>query len=188
MPLDKGERLSLTKNRRQLSRLRVRLGWRLNDSRGGDFDLDVCAFMVNSAGRVPSGRYCVYYNNMKSPDGSTELDADDTRGGDGETLTIELGKVQSDVRSIVFAVSIYRAERRRQHFGMLKEAFVELTDDLSGLGIARFSLTDNHPADTALVLGMVEREEGDDWEFFAETKGYPGGLKEIGVELGVNFG
>ena len=67
--LEKGQRISMDKG---LSLVGVGLGWDPNEGTGFDFDLDAAAFMLGSNGQIPSQEYFVFYNNMKSPDGSVE--------------------------------------------------------------------------------------------------------------------
>ena len=87
--LEKGQRISMDKG---LSLVGVGLGWDPNEGTGFDFDLDAAAFMLGSNGQIPSQEYFVFYNNMKSPDGSVETTGDDlsggnSDGGDDETLS-----------------------------------------------------------------------------------------------------
>ena len=106
--LEKGQRISMDKG---LSLVGVGLGWDPNEGTGFDFDLDAAAFMLGSNGQIPAQEYFVFYNNMKSPDGSVETTGDDltggnSDGGDDETLNVDLTKVSPQIQEIVFTATI----------------------------------------------------------------------------------
>ena len=78
-----------------LAKVGVGLGWDPNESTGFDFDLDACAFMLDSKKKLPQDEFFVFYNNLISPDKAVESSGDDTTGGnsdggDDETLTVDL--------------------------------------------------------------------------------------------------
>ncbi len=53
--LQKGQKVSLTKDNPGLKKVVVGLGWDVNAfDTGGDFDLDAAAFLLNDTGRVGS--------------------------------------------------------------------------------------------------------------------------------------
>jgi tellurium resistance protein TerD len=69
----------------------------------------------------------IFYNNLKSADGSVTHSGDNRTGdgeGDDETVTIDLTKVPADVDRVVLAVTIHEGETRRQNFGMVGKAFI----------------------------------------------------------------
>jgi tellurium resistance protein TerD len=87
----------------------VGLGWDERTTSGADFDLDASALMVNAAGKILSDAHFVFFNNLKSPDGSVEHTGDNlTGGGDGddEKLLVNLAVVPPECEKIVFPVSI----------------------------------------------------------------------------------
>ena len=111
--LQKGQRLVVS-----LSKVGVGLGWDPNESTGFNFDLDASAFMLGETKQLPPDELFVFYNNQKSPDGAVESSGDDTSGGnsdggDDETLTVDLNRVDSRIQEILFSVTIHDAEVRR---------------------------------------------------------------------------
>lgn len=48
--------------------------------------------------------------------------------GDDEQIVIDLNRVPAQYDRIVLAVNIYQAYERRQHFGMIQNAFIRLVD------------------------------------------------------------
>jgi tellurium resistance protein TerD len=80
--LAKGGNVSLSKAAPNLSRVQIGLGWRARSTTGADFDLDASALLCGN-GRVLGDDFFVFYNNLKSPEGSVEHTGDDLTGGSG---------------------------------------------------------------------------------------------------------
>jgi tellurium resistance protein TerD len=95
--LVKGGRVDLAKETPSLKRVGIGLGWDTNDtSTGSDYDLDVSVFMLSENGKVPTNEHFIFYNNLKSPDGSVEHTGDNLTGdgeGDDETIFVDLRRV-----------------------------------------------------------------------------------------------
>ncbi len=110
--LSKGGNVSLTKEAPNLTAVLVGLGWDARTTTGTDFDLDASALLTNDQGKVANDQNFVFFNNLKSPDGSVEHTGDNTTGegeGDDEAIKVNLAGVPADVAKIVFPVSIYDA-------------------------------------------------------------------------------
>ena len=125
------------------------------------------------------------YNNRSSSDGSVVHSGDNLTGagqGDDEQVNINLKSVPNDVQKIIFAVTIYEADERRQNFGMVSNAFIRIVNDESGQEIIRFDLSEDASIETAMVFGELYRHRGD-WKFRAVEQGFQGGLGAIGSVL-----
>lgn len=123
--LEKGQRISMDKG---LSLVGVELGWNPNEGTGFDFDLDASAFMLGENGQIPQQEFFVFYGNQKAPDSSVESTGDDLIGGEGETLNVDLTKVSSQIKEIIFTATIYKAEERRQNFGQVRNSYIRIYD------------------------------------------------------------
>ena len=66
----------------------------------------------------------------------------------------------------MFVVNIYDATPRRQHFGMIRNAFIRLVDMDTRSEICRFNLSENYNNMTGLVVGEIYRRNGE-WKFNA---------------------
>jgi tellurium resistance protein TerD len=187
--LAKGGNVSLTKQAPGLTAVTVGLGWQARSTTGDDYDLDASALMVNSAGKVASDERFVFYNNLKSPDGSVEHMGDELTGGTGasddEQINVDLDAVPADVERIVIAVSIYDAERRRQTFGQVSRSFIRIVNRADEQEIARFDLAEDASTETAMIFGELYRY-GAEWRFRAVGQGYSNGLRGIALDFGVN--
>jgi tellurium resistance protein TerD len=165
-----------------LQQVGIGLGW---DPAEGDldFDLDASAFLLGKNKKIPSEQFFVFYNNLKSPDGSVESSGDDTTGGssdgdDDETLMIDLGAVDSRVTEILVTVSIHDYEARRQNFGQVRNSFMRIYDARSNEEICRYELDEDFSTETALEFGRLYRK-GRAWEFEAIGVGIHGGLQAL---------
>lgn len=124
--LQKGQKVSLTKGNPGLTKVVVGLGWDVNQfDTGGSFDLDAAAFLVTDAGKVSRPEDFVFYGNLTHPSGSVQHLGDNLTGegdGDDEQIKVNLAAVPSNISKIVFTVTIYDAETRRQNFGQVNNA------------------------------------------------------------------
>ncbi|MGW4288142.1 TerD family protein [Streptomyces sp. NPDC004673] len=186
--LSKGGNVSLTKEAPGLTAVIVGLGWDVRTTTGTDFDLDASALLVNNAGKVASDQHFVFFNNLKSPDGSVEHTGDNLTGegeGDDEQVKVNLATVPADVDKIVFPVSIYEAENRQQSFGQVRNAFIRVVNQADGQELARYDLSEDASTETAMVFGELYRN-GPEWKFRAIGQGYASGLRGIAQDFGVN--
>ena len=186
--LSKGGNVSLSKEAPGLTAVFVGLGWDVNTFSGGEFDLDASAILLNNTGKVISDQHFVFFNNLRSPDGSVEHTGDNLTGegeGDDEVININLAGVPAEVERIVVVVSIYDADTRKQNFGAVRNAFMRVVNQNGGTEIARYDLTEDASVETAMVFGEVYRS-GEEWKFKAVGQGYASGLRGIASDFGVN--
>ncbi|MEV7185531.1 MULTISPECIES: TerD family protein [Streptomycetaceae] len=186
--LAKGGNVSLSKEAPGLSAVIVGLGWDVRTTTGADYDLDASALLCNALGKVVSDQHFVFFNNLRSPEGSVEHSGDNlTGGGDGddEQIKVDLDRVPADVAKVVFPVSIYDADARLQNFGQVRNAFIRIVNQANGLEIARYDLTEDASTETAMVFGELYRN-GNEWKFRAIGQGYASGLRGIATDYGVN--
>lgn len=173
--LEKGQRISMDKG---LSLVGVELGWNPNEGAGFDFDLDASAFMLGENGQIPEQEFFVFYGNQKAPDSSVESTGDDLIGGEGETLNVDLTKVSSQIKEIIFTATIYKAEERRQNFGQVRNSYIRIYDAKTNTEIARYDLDEDFSVETAVEFGRLYRHNGE-WKFEAIGNGNKGGLQAL---------
>lgn len=173
--LEKGQRISMDKG---LSLVGVELGWNPNEGTGFDFDLDASAFMLGENGQIPEQEFFVFYGNQKAPDSSVESTGDDLIGGEGETLNVDLTKVSSQIKEIIFTATIYKAEERRQNFGQVRNSYIRIYDAKTNTEIARYDLDEDFSVETAVEFGRLYRHNGE-WKFEAIGNGNKGGLQAL---------
>ena len=108
--LTKGGNVNLSKEAPNLTNIAVGLGWNPRATDGQAFDLDAVAFLVNESGKVRADTDFIFFNNLKSSDGSVEHTGDNRTGegdGDDEVIKVDLSKVPADVSKVVFCAVIY---------------------------------------------------------------------------------
>ncbi len=188
--LSKGGNVSLSKEAPGLTRILIGLGWDARATDGQDFDLDASVFMCNATGRVRSDSDFIFYNNLKSADGSVEHTGDNLTGegeGDDEAVKVNLSTVPPDVEKLAVAVTIHDAQTRGQSFGQVDNAFIRVVNDDNGTEIARYDLSEDASTETAMIFGEVYRH-GAEWKFRAVGQGFAGGLAPLAQNFGVNVG
>jgi tellurium resistance protein TerD len=187
--LTKGGNVSLTKQAPNLTAVNVGLGWDVRSTTGVDFDLDASALGLNTEKKIVNDQYFVFFNNLRSPDGSIEHTGDNLTGegeGDDEVIKVNLPAVPQEVSSITFPVSIYDADSRGQSFGQVRNAFIRVVDSSNGTELARYDLSEDASTETAMVFGELYRN-GAEWKFRAIGQGYASGLAGIARDFGVNI-
>lgn len=180
--LTKGQRIVLTKEGDSgLSNIAVGLGWDEKKSGffGGmfsgsddDIDCDASAFLMKG-GKIQDKDDVVYYGHLKHKSKAVNHTGDNLTGagdGDDETIYVSLDKVPADYDSILFVVNIYQAENRRQHFGMIENAFIRVYNRDNNEELCKFQLTDDFKGMTALVCAEIYKNNGE-WKFKAIGEG-----------------
>ena len=190
LSLQKGGNLSLSKTDPSLTKILIGLGWDERSTDGVDFDLDASAFLLCASGSVRNNTDFIFYNQLKSIDGSVQHTGDNRTGqgdGDDESLKVDLEKIPSEIQKVVFTVTIHEAESRRQNFGQVANAFIRVVNDLSGIEIVRYDLAEDYSTETAMVFGELYRYN-QEWKFRAVGQGYAGGLKAMCGQFGIQLG
>jgi tellurium resistance protein TerD len=169
--LQKGQKIDIG-----LSKISIGLGWVPNEGTGHDFDLDASAFMINSNRLIPSEPYFIFYGNTDSPDGALHHTGDDPTGGnsadgDDETIEVDLEKVNSSITEILFVVTIHDSVARKQNYGQVRDSYIRLVDNNTGLEVAKYELGEDFSIETAIEFGRLYKREGK-WKFEASGIGY----------------
>jgi tellurium resistance protein TerD len=172
--LSKGQRVDIG-----LQKLGIGLGWDPSAAPGVEFDLDASAFMLAANQQVPAEKFFVFYGNMVSPDGGVESSGDDRTGGssdgDDETLMVDLSRLDPRIDQIVFTVTIYEFEERRQNFGQVRNSFIRIYDANDHTELCKYELDEDFSVETAIEFGRLYKRN-DAWRFEAIGDGHQGGL------------
>jgi tellurium resistance protein TerD len=192
--LNKGGNVNLSRNTPGLQRIQVGLGWDIRSTVGDAFDLDAMVFLLTEAA---NGKFkcrndgdLVFFNNLKSPEGSVEHMGDNRDGagdGDDEVVKIDLSRVPIDIVKIAIAVNIHDGPARRQNFGQVSSAFIRVVNQDDNAELARFDLSEDASTETTMVFGEVYRHSGE-WKFKAVGQGYAAGLEAMCREYGLDVG
>lgn len=183
--LQKGQKVSLSKDHAGLSKIIVGLGWDeaqqsskgllgslFGGSSGQSIDCDASAFLLQN-GKLVDKSDVVYYGNLSHKSRTVMHQGDNLTGagdGDDEQIIIDLAAVPQEYDRIVIVTNIYQAVQRRQHFGMIQNAFIRLVDARNNNEMCKYNLTDNYSGMTAMIFGEVYRHNGE-WKFNAIGQG-----------------
>ena len=185
--LNKGSNLSLSKTDPNLKNLIVGLGWDARSTDGNDFDLDASAYMVKEDGKVRSDSDFIFYNQLRSVCGSVEHTGDNRTGegdGDDESIFVSLDKIPSEISSIFITVTIHDAEKRKQNFGQVSQAFVRVVNKDTGVEVVRYDLSEDASIETAMIFCQIYKHNNE-WKFKAIGQGYAGGLAALTRQYGI---
>ena len=192
--LSKGDKIDLKKSNPGLSNILIGLGWDPVQQSGGgffkslfgggqaDIDCDASVFMLNQEGKLSGIKDLIYFGNLKSACKSVLHTGDNLTGegtGDDEQILVNLDKVPSNIHKLLFVVNIYNCVDRKQHFGMIENAYIRVEDQGNKKEIAKYNLSDNYSEKTTLIVGAIYRKDGS-WQFKAIGEGTKdAGLKEV---------
>lgn len=190
--LQKGQRVDLTKGNPGLAKIIVGLGWDpVESGKGGgllgalfggggggaNIDCDASVIMLSEGDKLRNNSDVIYFGNLKSKDGSVQHTGDNLTGegdGDDEQINVDLSRIPSHIQKLVFVVNIYDAIKRKQHFGMIKNAFIRIVNPATRQELIHYNLTDDYSGKTSLIVGEIYRH-GNEWKFGAVGTGTTAG-------------
>lgn len=174
--LQKGQKVELRKDTGgSLRRVMVGLGWdEVQQKRGffapkpQDIDCDASAFLC-TGGRLMDVSDVVYFGNLKHKTNAVRHQGDNLTGageGDDEQIFVDLDALPTQYDKVIFVVNIYQAQQRRQHFGLIRNAFIRICDAETSKELCRYNLSENYDGMTAMVFGELYRYN-QSWKFNA---------------------
>lgn len=175
--LQKGQKVSLSKDNAGLAKVIVGLGWdEAKPAKRGFFapkpqpiDCDASAILLTNGKLISPREDVVYFNNLKHKTGTVQHMGDNLTGageGDDEQIMIDLASVPQQYDKIVVVVTIYQAVQRKQHFGMIENAFIRIVDARNNTELCKYNLSENYDNMTAMIFGEIYRNNGE-WKFNA---------------------
>ena len=120
-----------------------------------------------SNGKLVDKNDIVFFGNLKHPSGTIQHMGDNLTGagdGDDEQIMISLAQVPEQYDRIVLVVNIYQAAKRKQSFGMIKNAFIRIIDGRTNQEMCKYDLSESYDGMTAMIFGEVYRHNGE-WKF-----------------------
>ena len=179
--LSKGGVLDLTKVAPALTRVLIGCGWDVAKN-GPTADLDASSILVPRNAPITAAninQHIVFYNNLEVQ-GVKSLGDNRTGAGEGddEQILVDLNQVDLNIDKIVFTVTIFDAQAKRQSFGMIEEAYIRIVNQETDEEICRYQLNRDYATDTAIEFGALKRTDHG-WAFEAIGKGFIGDLNTI---------
>ena len=193
--LQKGQRISLSKEAPGLTKIICGLGWDIIKPAGGEFfsnfgnkageeyDLDSAVICLSDAGKLIDNQNIIYFANLSHPSGAIVHLGDNLTGagdGDDEVIIVDLARIPANVSRLVFVVNIYDCQARKQDFTQIKNAFVRLVNAANNQELARFNLSgQDYQGMTGMILAEVYHHNRE-WKMAAIGNGVSvNGLSEL---------
>jgi stress response protein SCP2 len=174
--LEKKQPFNLSKEAPGLSMVRIGLSWDPTPD-GRKPDADASVFMLNEHGKLPSEGFFVFYNNLRSSDGSVVSYGDNRTGdgdGDDEVIDISLPSVSAGILQIMIVITIHNKEEGF-HFGNVLNSSVRVYNQATGSVLCQYKLQESYSGYDSLLMGRLYRM-GAEWQFEAMGHAYSGGL------------
>lgn len=183
--LRKGQRVELAKG---INKLRIELTWNAS-RRAQSWDLGIMAIEVDEDQLIAKDdpRRLVYYNNLQDPENALVHSGDDRTGdGDGEEMKLDLSKVSTDVKELIFILNIFESMKNGQNFGEIKGTTLRIFYDNNTIPDLVYNLEeeDSHKTATVLKVCSVYRSGGI-WKFKAINEGVTGTLTSVLTNYGL---
>ncbi len=177
--LQKGQKVNLSKDNAGLSKVIVGLGWDEVKRSKGFFsrkaqaiDCDASAILLKN-GKLCAKEDIIYFGNLANRSRTVKHMGDNLTGageGDDEQIIVDLANIPAEYDKIVIVVNIYQAVQRKQHFGMIQNAFIRLVDTNNNQEMCKYNLTESYSGMTAMIFGEIYRYNGE-WKFNAIGQG-----------------
>lgn len=168
--LQKGQRVNLTKeDGNALTQVMVGLGWDRAARGRVNIECDASAILCGGNGKIIRQEDIVYFGSLKHPSDAVRHNGDNLSAegeGDDEQITVNLSDIPGQYEKIVFVVTIYQAQERKQHFGMIRNPCIRIVDGETRKEILRYDLSENYDGMTAMIFAEIYRKEGR-WKFNA---------------------
>lgn len=178
--LQKGQRISLSKESPGLTKLICGLGWDVAKSSGGGFfgafsntqncDLDASVICLDQNGKVKDVANLVYFGNLSHKSGAITHLGDNLTGageGDDEQIIVDLARLPKEIAKLVFTVNIYECIARKQDFAQVKNAFVRLVNTSNNQELAKYNLSGSeYKGMTGMIMAEIYNHNNE-WKMAA---------------------
>ncbi|MEH2123583.1 TerD family protein [Nostoc sp.] len=182
--LQKGQRISLSKEAPGLTKLMCGLGWDLAKRSGGGFfgafsnapgfDLDASVICLDQNGKIADIGNLVYFGNLSHKSGAITHLGDNLTGageGDDEQVLVDLARLPKEIVKLVFTVNIYDCITRKQEFAQVKNAFVRLVNTSNNQELAKYHLSGSeYKGMTGMVMAEIYNHNNE-WKLAAIGNG-----------------
>ncbi len=148
-----------------LSNIKACFGWNTTNAQ---CDVDVSAYLLGTDGKVLGDNWFVFYGQKQSPDGCVKLQTQERE--DRQSVCIDLAHLNSQVKKIVFVLTINEAFEKHLNFGMMKDAYIRILDIQTGQELTAFQMTEYYANVISMMIGEVYNHNGT-WKFNAIGNG-----------------
>lgn len=185
--LERGANISLTKLAPGINNFLIEINGDKNLSTQNAIEIDGSCFLLAENAKVVGNSGFIFYNQKHDGNYSVSLRDNEDRieANDSFALfSVDLAKVTPDVDRIVFCLTIYNAEERRQDFSLLNRVGLRLFVNDTNEEIAHICCEQELDKETAILVGEFYRYNKE-WKFKAIGQGFINGLKALTENFGV---
>ncbi len=184
-----GDDINLTAKDPTLARILVGAGWDLNAFDADAMDLDLSVVMLDKNGTTRVDEDFIFYNQQEDQDRAVRHNGDSRTGagdGDDESVTIDLQAVSFEIIQLLFVVSIYKGEEKKQSLSKVRNAYLRVTNSDTTYELVRYEMDSDlvDKTETAMVVASLNRE-GPKWHFTPVGEFVEGGLGAIATRYGM---
>ena len=191
--LQKGQRISLSKEAPGLTKIMCGLGWDVMQKGGrgllgsfgntNNFDLDTSVLCLDPNGKIKDISNVIYFGNLKHKSGAITHLGDNLTGvgeGDDEQIVIDLSRIPKEINKLVFVVNIYDCVARKQDFSLVQNAFVRLVNTTNNQELAKYNLSGTEYKGMTGMLMAEIYTHNNEWKMGAIGNGVKtSGLQEM---------
>ncbi|MFN6535578.1 MAG: TerD family protein [Nostoc sp. EkiNYC01] len=182
--LQKGQRISLSKEAPGLTKLMCGLGWDTTKPSGGGFfgafsntqdcDIDASVICLDENGKIANISNLIYFGNLSHKSGAITHLGDNLTGageGDDEQIIVDLARLPKEIVKLVFTVNIYDCIARKQEFAQVKNAFVRLVNTSNNQELAKYNLSGSeYKGMTGMIMAEIYNHNSE-WKMAAIGNG-----------------
>ncbi|MBX9254264.1 TerD family protein [Desmonostoc muscorum CCALA 125] len=182
--LQKGQRISLSKEAPGLTKLMCGLGWDTTKPSGGGFfgafsntqdcDIDASVICLDENGKIANIGNLIYFGNLSHKSGAITHLGDNLTGageGDDEQVIVDLARLPKEIVKLVFTVNIYDCIARKQEFAQVKNAFVRLVNTSNNQELAKYNLSGSeYKGMTGMIMAEIYNHNNE-WKMAAIGNG-----------------
>ena len=137
---------------------------------GAGLSFDISCFGVDAGDKLSDDRYFVFFNQGSSPEGAIKLAG--AKNEDTQSFEIDLARLPSTIRKLVFAITIDGAGEMKQ----LQRGHLRLV--AAGSEVARFDFDGaSFGGEKAIIAGEIYFKDA--WRIAAVGQGFSGGLSAL---------
>ena len=201
--MSKNQKVSMVKDDgSSIKNIFIGVNWDANRyAAEADIDFDIQGFITNSDRKVTYPNDIVNYNTYNTADYPwIEYSGDNRTGDDSMGMTfngkhydeyfiIHADKFPADRTDFTICLTIYRAVQRRQTFGMVSNATLDILDYDDPTGTSwHYDLSEdsNFESLNAIEMGRLYKYNGG-FKFQAMGSGYIGGMTELFKNFGLDI-
>ena len=132
-------------------------------------DCDASAFLIEEKNGKKEVSGCVCYEQLTSEDGAVVHTGDNTTQGPkdmDEEINVDLGKVPSSVKAIVFTLDMLKEKRKHLMLGKLDQVKADISNSKTGDILGDYNIIGI--GDKAIQVGMLVRQN-EGWMYEPEV-------------------